>query len=77
MKKNLIIYIVAAVLIVAVLIFIGISANKRKKGTGAEKTINEAIKHAVTKPSDKIPSTNPYEKVVNPFRDAYKNPISK
>ncbi len=77
MKKNLIIYIVAAVLIVAVLIFIGISANKRKKGTGAEKTINEAINEAVTNPGDKIPSTNPYEKVVNPFRDAYKNPFSK
>lgn len=88
MMKNKIVLIIAAVLIVVILVFVGIGVSKKKKEaeqikTGTEQITTvqekatEAIKEAATNPAEKIPSANPYEKVVNPFRDAYKNPFSR
>lgn len=44
----------------------------KEVGIAAAKTEAEAT---VTSPLEKIPETNPFEQVVNPFKDLYKNPF--
>jgi len=31
--------------------------------------------NVVSNPLEKMPDTNPFDKIVNPFKDAYKNPF--
>ncbi len=69
-KQLNIIFIVIAAIIIVVVILAVYSVGK-KQGPG---DLN--IEKAVQKPLEEMPETvNPFEKVVNPFKDAYKNPF--
>lgn len=80
MNKKILIIFVAAIIIVAGGVYYfsyqmayqkGYDAGK-EAGIAAQKTTAGA---AVTNPLEQMPSTNPFEKTVNPFKDLYKNPF--
>ena len=78
-RKNLIIFIIAiAAVAVGVYYFsyqkgykTGFEAGK-EAGIAAGKT---TAGQAVTNPLEAMPSVNPFEKAVNPFKELYKNPF--
>lgn len=87
MKKQILIVIIA-VIVLAALVAGGIYYWKYyKKGAEGEKGIAPVVPEvsglgatvdigeATANPVENMPSTNPYEKAVNPFEDAYKNPF--
>ena len=78
-KKNLIIFIVAILVVAAGTYYfsyqkgfkVGYDAGK-EVGRAAVKTGAGA---AVENPLGEMPSTNPFENAVNPFKDLYTNPF--
>ena len=50
---------------------VGFEKGKEVGRTAAKVEAGEAV----TNPLEKIPSANPFEDAVNPFRDSYKNPF--
>ena len=77
---SLIIIFVIVVLIVAVGVYyfaykkgysVGYEEGKETGRAAAQVGAGEVV----TNPMEKMPSTNPFEKVVNPFKEGYKNPF--
>jgi flagellar basal body-associated protein FliL len=64
-KKVLIIFIILILVVVAGIYYFGF---------GGKKEITEK-KGELVSPLEKMPSVNPFDKVINPFRDLYKNPF--
>jgi len=78
-KKTLIIFIVV-VLVVAGGVYYFSYQKGYKAGYGEGVEIGKASVKVeagavVTNPLEKMPETNPFEKVINPFKDLYKNPF--
>ena len=76
MNKNFLIILIVAVLVVAGAAYyfgfqrgykIGVETGRTAAGTSA--------RAAVTNPLEKMPETNPFGEVVNPFKELYKNPF--
>jgi len=83
-KKILIIFIVVVLVVVAGVYYFGYQKGY-KAGYGKGVEIGKASVKVeagkieagavVTNPLEKMPETNPFEKVINPFRELYKNPF--
>lgn len=82
-KKTLIIFIVALVVAGLGCYYFGFQkgfgvgyqggySEGKEIGAAAAKTSPEA---AVTNPLEKMPEVNPFEKVLNPFKELYRNPF--
>ena len=82
-KKLLIIFIIAILVVAAGAYLLGnqIGYGKGKQAGYEEgKEVGRAAaqteaSQAVTNPLEELPSTNPFEEVVNPFEEAYQNPF--
>ncbi len=78
-RKNLIIFIITIVAVAAGVYYFsykkgyktGFNVGK-EAGIAASKT---TAGQAVANPLEAMPSTNPFEKAVNPFKELYKNPF--
>ena len=77
--KSIIIFIIAVVVAGAGAYYLGYNKgygvgfdSGKEVGMAAAKTGAGA---AVTNPLEGLPETNPFEEVVNPFKDLYKNPF--
>ena len=78
-KKVLIIFIIV-VLVVAVGVYYFSYQKGYQAGYGEGVEIGKASVKVeagavVTSPLEKMPETNPFEKVINPFKELYKNPF--
>ena len=74
-KKTLIIFIVVVLVVAAGVYYFGFQKGYKlgiETGRTAAQTSAGA---AVTNPLEKMPETNPFEQVVNPFKELYKNPF--
>ena len=80
MDKKILIIFTVVVLVVAV----GVYYFSYKKGYSAGYKEGKEVGRAaaqvkagevVTNPMEKMPETNPFEKVINPFKELYKNPF--
>lgn len=86
-KKLLIIFIIVVLVVAAGAYWLGLQKGLglgygKGKAAGYEegKEVGRAAaqteaSQAVTNPLEELPSTNPFEEVVNPFEAAYKNPF--
>lgn len=75
MNKNIIIFIIILLLAGASAFYFGYQQGYGKGvevGRAAAKT---GAGGAVEAPLENMPSTNPFEKAVNPFKDLYTNPF--
>ncbi len=82
-KTAIILAIIALVFIVSAGVYYGIL--RKRAGKGAQQFVGSAgfdigtnigdISELTANPLKNMPSANPLEKVVNPFRDLYKNPF--
>lgn len=73
--KVVIIFIIVLLLVAGGAYYIGY-----QKGYAGGMEVGKAVSkieasQAVTNPLEEMPSTNPFEKAVNPFKDLYKNPF--
>ena len=74
-KKTLIIFIVVVLVVAGGCYYFGFQKGftlGKEAGRIAAQASPEA---AVTNPMEKMPETNPFEKVINPFKELYKNPF--
>lgn len=74
-KKILVVFIIVVIIVAAGVYYFGY-----QKGYDAGKEVGRAASQVkpgevVTNPMEKMPETNPFEKVVNPFKELYKNPF--
>jgi len=88
-KKNVIIFAIAAIVIIMGAVFYFTAAKYRTANAPKEKTDKEDLLAApagqVHNPAERLPDVNPYdaktnpfeEAKTNPFKDVYKNPFSK
>lgn len=86
-KKNLIIIIVLVVIVAGVVGFgVFYYGNRQGYTKGYNAGFEEGKKvgraaakieagEAVSNPMENMPSTNPFDKVINPYEEAYKNPF--
>lgn len=84
MEKKVLIILIALKIVVLVVVGTVVYYLSYQKGykTGYEagKEVGRAAavvkpEKAVTNPLEKMPETNPFEKVINPFKELYKNPF--
>lgn len=74
--KKIILVILIIVVIIVVLAVIYLWPNLLpKEEKGGVKLPQVEVGKAVENPLEGMPSANPYEEVVNPFKEAYKNPF--
>ncbi|MEK7150569.1 MAG: hypothetical protein AAB688_00825 [Patescibacteria group bacterium] len=88
-KKNMIIFAIAAIIIILGAVFYFTTTKYRIMNTQKEKMDNAALPASpqgqVHNPAERLPDTNPYdaktnpfeEVKTNPFKDIYKNPFNK
>ncbi len=74
-KKILIIFIIIVLVVAGGVYFVGYRAGYRAGMETGIMASQVEPGEVVTNPMEKMPSTNPFEKVVNPFRELYKNPF--
>ena len=85
MNKNILVILISVLvcLLIAGVVFYYLKVKPTTNGT-----LQEALNKASTLPDvgadkiignplDEVPSTNPMEKVANPFEDSYKNPFAE
>ncbi len=79
MDKKILIAAVVAIIIAGGAAYFAYSFGYQKGHTAGVETGRAAAQSeagaAVTNPLEKLPSTNPFENTVNPFKDLYKNPF--
>ena len=73
--KVVIIFIVLILLAAGSAYYFGYQLGYGKGVEAGKATIEVGASGAVQAPLEKMPSTNPFEKAVNPFKDLYKNPF--
>ena len=74
-QKTLIIFILVILAVAAGVYYFGFQRGY-KLGVEIGRTAAEtSAGTAVTNPLEKMPETNPFGEVVNPFKDLYKNPF--
>lgn len=80
MDKKVLIIFIAAIIVVGVGVYYFSYQKGYETGYDAGKEVGQAAAKteagaAVENPLEKMPSTNPFEEAVNPFKDLYTNPF--
>ena len=79
MDKKILIVAVAAVIVAGAAAYFSYNSGYKTGYTSGLETGRAAAKtqadEVVANPLEKLPSTNPFEKAINPFKDLYKNPF--
>mgnify|MGYP001610816476 CR=1 FL=1 len=79
MDKKILIAGIAAAIVAGAAAYFSYNSGYQKGYTAGVETGRAAAKteasQAVTNPLENLPSTNPFEKAINPFKELYKNPF--
>ena len=73
--KTIIIFIIVLLLAVAGAYYFGYLKGYGKGMEGGRAAAKSGAGAAVETPLGEMPSTNPFEKAINPFKDLYQNPF--
>ncbi|MBI2450589.1 MAG: hypothetical protein HYV47_03595 [Candidatus Nealsonbacteria bacterium] len=73
--RNIIIFIIVLVLAAAGAYYFGYQQGFSKGKEMGKAAAEVGAGAAVENPLEEMPSTNPFEEAVNPFKDLYKNPF--
>ena len=74
-KKSLIIFIVVVLVVAGGCYFFGYRQGYKLGVETGRMAAGTSAGAVVTNPLEKMPETNPFQQVVNPFKDLYKNPF--
>lgn len=74
-KKTLIIFIIVVLVVAAGVYYFGFQKGYKLGVETGRAAAGTSAGAAVTNPLEKMPETNPFGEVINPFKELYKNPF--